>query len=74
MFESLATSSSRIPKKVYKSAFLNGLREDIQAEVKMHKPIRLPETMDLAQQVEDKLEAVDRVQKDRVGRSNWVEY
>lgn len=74
MFESLVASLSGIPEKVYKSAFLNGLREDVRVVIKMHRPISLLEIMDLAQQVEDRLEAVNRVQKGRPGRSNRVEY
>lgn len=38
-FETLAVTLQEIPKKVFRSAFLNGLRDDIRAEVKMHPGI-----------------------------------
>lgn len=48
-FETLAATMRGIPENVFCEAFLNGLREDIRAEVKMHRPSNLMEAMDLAQ-------------------------
>lgn len=67
-FEALAASMRGIPKPVFRGAFLNGLCEDIRAEVKLHRPINLQEAMDLAQQIEERNEAVERLQKGRLGR------
>lgn len=44
------------------------------AEVKMHRPSNLIEAMDLAQQVEDLLEAVDQIRRARVGRGTRMDY
>ncbi|XP_024030288.1 uncharacterized protein LOC112094195 [Morus notabilis] len=68
-FEALAASMRGVFEPIFKGAFLNGLREDIRAEVRMHRPINLLEAMDLAQQVEDRLDAVDRVRRSKVGQS-----
>lgn len=40
----------------------------------MHRPVNLLEAMDLAQQVEDRLEAVNRVRRNKVGRVTSPEY
>ncbi|XP_024024262.1 uncharacterized protein LOC112092399 [Morus notabilis] len=73
-FEALAAPMRGIPESVFKGAFLNGLREDIRAEVKLHRPINLQEVMDLAQQIEARDDAVERMKKLRLGRGNKVEY
>lgn len=67
-FEALAASMRGVPEPIFKGAFLNELREDIRVEVRMHRPVNLLEAMDLAQQVKDRLEAVDRVRRNKVGR------
>ncbi|EXC42536.1 hypothetical protein L484_000413 [Morus notabilis] len=56
----LAASMRGIPEPIFRGAFLNGLREDVRAEVKLLRPINLQEVMDLAQQIEERNEAVDR--------------
>lgn len=66
-FEALVASMRGVLEPIFKGVFLNGLHEDIQAEVRMHRPINLLEAIDLAQQVEDRLEAVDRVRRSKVG-------
>ncbi|XP_024027268.1 uncharacterized protein LOC112093319 [Morus notabilis] len=60
-FEVTAAHMHGVPKTVFKGAFLHGLREDIRAELKLHRPNGLHEMMDLAQQVEARNEAADRV-------------
>ncbi|XP_024027186.1 uncharacterized protein K02A2.6-like [Morus notabilis] len=73
-FEALAAPMRGIPESVFKGAFLNGLREDIRAEVKLHRLINLQEVMDLAQQIEARDDAVERMKKLRLGRGNKGEY
>ena len=58
-FESTAAQMQGVPEAIFKGAFLHGLREDIRAELKMHRPNGLHEMMDLAQQVEACNEAAD---------------
>lgn len=73
-FKSLVAAMRGIPESVFRGAFLNGLREDIRIDVKMHRPINLVAAMDLAQQAEDWLDAVDRIRKARAGRYTHVEW
>lgn len=67
-FEALAASMRGILEPIFRGAFLNGLREDVRAEVKLHRPINLQEVMDLAQQIEEMNEAVERLKKGKLGR------
>ncbi|XP_024018362.1 uncharacterized protein LOC112090683 [Morus notabilis] len=67
-FEALAASMRGIPEPIFWGAFLNGLREDVRAEVKLLRPINLQEVMDLAQQIGESNEAVDRLRRGKLGR------
>ncbi|XP_024028604.1 uncharacterized protein LOC112093764 [Morus notabilis] len=67
-FEPLAASMRGMPEPIFRGAFLNGLREDVRAEVKLHRPINLQEVMDLAQQIEDRNEAVEKLRRGKLGR------
>lgn len=67
-FETLAVALRGVPEPIFRGVFLNGLREDIRAEVKLHRPINLQEAMDLAQQVEDRNEAQDNFRRLCMGR------
>lgn len=67
-FEPLAASMRGMPKPIFRGAFLNGFREDERAEVKLHRPINLQEVMDLAQQFENRNEAVEKLRRGKLGR------
>ena len=54
---------------VLETAFVNGLREDIRAELRLWSPIGLPQIMSMAQQIEDKNLAV---QANGYGPFPWV--
>lgn len=53
MFELLASPLLDVPKHVLENNFINGLRLEIRAEVRMMKPIGLARLMEFAQWVED---------------------
>lgn len=46
-FEITAAQIQGVPEAIFKGAFVHGLREDIWAELKMHRPNNLHEMMDL---------------------------
>lgn len=47
-FEARAAQIRGVPAMIFRGAFLHGLREDIRAELKMHRPNSLYDIMDLA--------------------------
>lgn len=53
-FEMLATHMTDIPDSVLEGSFVNGLKQEIRAEVLMMQPNGLARIMDLAQRVEDR--------------------
>ena len=53
-FELLASALDGVPKNVQESTFINGLKLEIRAEVRMLKPVGLREVMNLAQRVEER--------------------
>lgn len=60
-FELLSSSMQETLSAFYKWVFLNGLWEDVRAKVKMHKPTTLQEAMEIAQQIKDGNEAMERM-------------
>ena len=53
-FKSAATILPGLPKQVLEGVFINGLRPNIRAEVRLVMPKRLEELMEYAQRVEDR--------------------
>ena len=73
-FEMLSAPVWGMPNAFDKGVFLNGLREDVLAEVKMHKASTLQEVMEMVQQIGDRNEAVGRMgrwKNGRVGGLGW---
>ena len=66
-FESLAAVVDEEPKHVQESTFINGLKPEIRAKVRMMKPKGLTKVMKLAQRVEER-NAYDRSNR----RSPWM--
>ena len=54
MFELLAMALEEVPKHIQESAFINDLKLDIKANVRMMKPDGLREIMKFAQWVEER--------------------
>ncbi|GMN32864.1 hypothetical protein TIFTF001_046644 [Ficus carica] len=52
LFEALSSPLTDLSEEVLESTFINGLRADIWAEVRMMKPSGLPRIMEFAQRVE----------------------
>lgn len=46
-----------VPQEISKGQFINGLRKDVRAEVRLFGPISLDHAMDLSLKVEDKLKS-----------------
>lgn len=61
-FEMLAAPLSMVPNAVLEGNFTNGLKTEIQAEIRMHKPKGLGQFHDLAQRVEDRNEFIKHAQ------------
>ena len=53
-FETMATPLTGVSKELLEGSFVNGLRCDIQAELRMLQPARLSRMMTLVQRVEEK--------------------
>lgn len=54
-FEILAAPIGDIPEHVLEGHFINGLKTEVKAEVRLHAPEGLGRVMEVAQRVEDKL-------------------
>ena len=68
-FEVTAAQMRGVSDAIFKGAFLHGLRKDIRAKLKMHRPNNLHEMMDLAQNVEIRNETVDMVRRNKWGQT-----
>lgn len=61
-FELLAVPLSMVPEAVLEGNFTNGLKAEIRAEIRMHKPKGFGPIMELAQCVEDRNEYIKQAQ------------
>ena len=57
-FELLSMLLKEVTAAVLESAFVNGLREDVRAELRLWAPVDLQQIMRVAQQIEDKNKAI----------------
>ncbi|KAK1581592.1 hypothetical protein Q3G72_007202 [Acer saccharum] len=62
-FEVLVVTLPGIPDSIFRGAFLNGLCDDIHAEVKLYPAADLQAVMFLAQKIEERNDAVERCRK-----------
>ncbi|KAL5552261.1 hypothetical protein UlMin_002437 [Ulmus minor] len=68
-FEMLAAALPQLPESVFKSAFMNGLREEIRMELRLLRPGDLEVSMVTAQQIEERNLTLEKLKKGRgVGR------
>ena len=59
-FELLAASLNDIPDTIQEGNFINGLKEEIRAEIRMAQPKGLGRIMDLAKRVEERNETLKK--------------
>ncbi|XP_022637052.1 uncharacterized protein LOC111241703 [Vigna radiata var. radiata] len=71
-FEQYAGFLKGIPQDYLVGIFLNGLKEEIKAEVKLYEPSNLPELMMKAQMVEEKVRIISKGGPSHVLRNNNV--
>ena len=71
MFELLAAALEEVSEHVQESAFINGLKPDIRAKVRMMKSDGLREITKFAQRVEER-NLWSRSDKGGGGRWSWV--
>ncbi|KAL5555888.1 hypothetical protein UlMin_038124 [Ulmus minor] len=68
-FEMLAASLPQLLESVFKSTFMNGLREEIRVELRLLRPGDLEASMVTAQQIEERNLTLEKLKKGRgVGR------
>ena len=67
-FELLSGHLGEVSEVVLKGNFMKGLKSEIQATLRLLRPRRLGETMELAQMIEDKNTAK------RINKSNSVDF
>ncbi|KAJ1421315.1 Retrotransposon gag domain [Sesbania bispinosa] len=71
-FELYANPKKDIDAEFFKSIFLNGLKEEVRAELRLHQWRSLPEMMDLAQRADERNRALQRTTGVGYGRGNII--
>ena len=64
-FEMLAAALPQLPESVFKSAFMNRLREEIRVELRLLQPGDLEASMVMAQQIEERNLTLEKLKKGR---------
>ncbi|KAL5552031.1 hypothetical protein UlMin_002207 [Ulmus minor] len=64
-FEMLAVALPQLPESVFKSAFMNGLREEICVELRLLRLGDLEASMVMAQQIEERNPTLEKLKKGR---------
>lgn len=62
LFEQVSAPLHDVSEEMLTVAFINALKEEIRAEIRLHPPLTLSGLMDLAQRVEDRNEALLQAQ------------
>ncbi|CAH9131947.1 unnamed protein product [Cuscuta epithymum] len=70
-FEKAIGSQENLDRKVMRAIFLNGLKKDIRAEMKLYKTKDLGKIMDKAQVIEDKNEEILSRRNKEEGKRPW---
>lgn len=68
-FEQVSTLLSNIPEELLIGAFVNGLQDEIKAEVHMMEAQTLLQAMNWAQKIEDKNKVLDRIREEKAGQT-----